>query len=149
MKKSKLTLTAIALTAMVISITACGGSKPSGESATVAVDPQQELDAKLAAAATPTEKAEIYAVAIAEAKAKAEAQKAVVNAAEEKLAKAPGMAKKALQGTLDKEKEKAAAAESRVADLIAQAAAAAATPVAEAVAEAVVEAVSPESAPAE
>jgi len=149
MKKSMLTLTAIAFVAMVI--TACGGSKPAGESsadtaAKSSQDPQQELDAALAAAATPGEKAEIYAKAIAEAKASAEALKLVAEKKAEAVAKAPSFTKKALQGELDKANADVAAANARFESLIAQAAKAAAVPVVETVVEAVT--ASEESEPA-
>ena len=141
MKKSMLTLAAIALTA--IAITSCGGSKPADETTATATvpaqDPQQELDAALAAATTPEEKAEVYAKAIAEAKATAESKKTAFNAANDKFQKAPSLAKKALQGEVDKAKAEVNAADAWADSVTRQAAEAAATPVIEAVVDAFTE----------
>jgi hypothetical protein len=160
MKKSKLTLIAIALTAIAITscasglcrkqpggwpITSCA-SNPSAETA-AAQNPKQSLATALEAAATPAEKAKILAKAAADAaleaaKAKAEAEAKIAIAE-----KAPGILAKKAKEEANKAQVAAAAAEARAQSLAKEAAAMAAMAAAGNIVDAVTEFVSePESA---
>jgi hypothetical protein len=129
MKKSQLTLAALALTAMAI--TSCA-SKPQAETSTVSSQkPDQSLNAALETASTPAEKADILSKAAAEAALEAANAKAEAEAKTSAAEKAPGILAKKAKEEASKAQAAAVAAKARAELLAKQAAEAAAIAAAE------------------